>query len=159
MFKVYLAGPICGLTCWQAFAWRKLAKEVIESWGDTLAFVPKLVGETEVPSYAQLLDARIITGPGNKALAAGDYAQVMSCQAIFVYFNLNQPSVGTLIEIGWAYALHKPVLLVCSETATWTSHSFLSFCALDVFTNVRSALVKLHEVYLDWEMTNVATAA
>jgi len=159
MFRVYLAGPIRGLTYWQAFAWRKLAREVIESWGYALAYVPTLPGETRVPSYTQLLDARVIGGAGNEALAAEDYAQVVGCQAVFVYLNSNQPPVGTLIEIGWAYALHKPVLLVCSETATWTSHCFLNFCALDVFTDVRSALVKLHEVYLDWETTNVATAA
>ena len=43
-----------------------------------------------------------------------DYTEIASCD-LFVGFPGSPPSPGTHIEIGWASALHKPMILLLEE--------------------------------------------
>lgn len=91
--KIYLAGPINGCTDEQANGWRSQAKAI----------------------HADVLDpmARDYRGKESENvtdIVEGDKADIDSCDAVLVWFE--RPSVGTAMEILYAWERGKPVAVV-----------------------------------------------
>lgn len=103
MPKIYLAGPMTGHSFDEANDWRLRATKRLEAlYIETLS---PMRGE----SYLQ---------PGNTphtpGIPARDRNDIATCDAVLM--NLlemgSRVSIGTMIELGWADMLRKPVILV-----------------------------------------------
>lgn len=114
--RIYLAGQIAGLSYEGTVSWRSEA--AYELGLDFLCFSPmrakEFLQETGVEVKKGMFTDPIkdaLTSP--KGIVARDHNDVMICDAVLM--NLLEPtkvSIGTMIEIGWAHAYRKPIILV-----------------------------------------------
>lgn len=123
---IYLAGPIAGCSYKEATDWREAVQE---------DFLPGIVGISpmrlkewckrtrkirDVKQYAKIADEQewLISGESH-AIRARDFNDVRTCDMVFAYLpkvlNDRRPSWGTSIEIGWASAQQKPLVLVTDD--------------------------------------------
>lgn len=117
MRTVYLAGPVLGRTKEQANGWRHLVSEALREFGiraiSPLRCEPVEAGSTYGPSYK---DERFGSA---RAIKAKNLFDVASTDLTLAYLPApaegQHQSYGTLLEIGWAHALRKPVVLVSND--------------------------------------------
>ena len=108
---VYLAGPITGLSYNEAVSWRANAKQALApeiDCADPMRGVEFLRHETELqPSYSSYPFTT------NRGLMRRCHFDVCRSTALLVNL-LGAPSrsIGTVMELAWAYHLHKPVVVV-----------------------------------------------
>jgi nucleoside 2-deoxyribosyltransferase len=133
---VYLGGPIAGLTEAQAKTWRAGVQEQLMEANiegiSPLRCEPALEGVYDVPQGAQLNDP-CFGSP--RAIAAKNEFDIRHCDMILVYFpplagktSLAVPSVGTTIELGWAYGLGKSIVFVTRDKYL-KAHPLVQHCA------------------------------
>lgn len=91
--KIYLAGPINGCTDAQANDWRTEAKKSLPDHLDPMA-----------------RDYRGKEAESVNEIVEGDKADIDSCDAVLVWFE--RPSVGTSMEVLYAWERKKPVVAV-----------------------------------------------
>ena len=110
--KVYLAGPITGLSFEGATDWRN---EVVD----------KLVA-VGIDAYSPLRAKAYLRGvnaisdhypdsvlSSRKGITNRDRFDVMRCDVLFAnMLGSTKASIGTAIELGWADAFRKPIVLV-----------------------------------------------
>jgi nucleoside 2-deoxyribosyltransferase len=93
--KVYLAGPINSCTDKEAKAWREKAKVLFPDYLDPMRNDYRGM-ELE---------------PGNADIIVNtDKADIDACDAVLVWFE--KPSVGTSMEVFYAYTKNKPVCVI-----------------------------------------------
>ena len=109
-FKVYLAGPISGLTFDECVLWRNYAKEKLAP---------------EIDAYSPLRNKEFLKGKGklegqyienpmstDRGINTRDHFDVMTSDAILCnLLGTVRVSVGTVMEIAWAFAYKKPLIL------------------------------------------------
>lgn len=115
---VYLAGPITGMLKGAANDWRYEFAEQLKDHGiigiSPLRCEP-LVGERYGGTYA---DPKFGTA---RAIASKNLYDVQSCDMTLAFMpatariDSGHLSSGTLIEIGWANAFRKPLVLVSDD--------------------------------------------
>lgn len=132
--KVYLAGAIAGLTAetaqdWREYAMKKLALREVEdsesvfgtSWIET-----GIVGYSPMRAKEYLASAGVLTSQPDayddyvlssaKGITARDSWDVRTSDLILVnLMGAEKVSVGTVLEIGMAYALNKPIVAAWEE--------------------------------------------
>lgn len=112
---VYLAGAIAGLQFDDATDWRHqatgfLREREIETLNpmrgkDALASRGRI--STDFHDYANC--GAFFTARG---IMTRDFNDVRRCDALLVnLLGLKKPSLGTVMELGWAYALQKPAIV------------------------------------------------
>lgn len=108
---VYLAGPITGegyeeCTTWRQYVAERLAPEVEAL--SPLRNKAFLVGETTIDdSYEHTVVA------SGRGIYLRDKHDVKRADALLIYFGeAKRPSLGTTMEIGWADAWGKPMVIV-----------------------------------------------
>lgn len=120
-FKVYLAGPITGLTYGDSVDWRAYAINKLHDLG--LAGGHKIVGYSPMRGKAYLRhEVKLRDGAYNQTIMSNDHSIVArdfndcrTADAILVNFlDPTMVSIGTILEIGFAKALNVPVVL-CIE--------------------------------------------
>jgi nucleoside 2-deoxyribosyltransferase len=112
---VYLAGGIAGLVGYDAVDWREAAAEELRERGI----------ETLNPMRAK----RVISGGKvisrdfhdyehhgafftSQGIMVRDFNDVKRCDALLVnLLGLEKPSLGTIMELAWAYAMQKPAVV------------------------------------------------
>jgi nucleoside 2-deoxyribosyltransferase len=113
---VYLAGAIAGLQFDDATDWRVQAKHLLDLRGvealDPMRAKNALSSKGRLSSnfndYAH--NGAFFTSRG---IMTRDYNDVKTCDALLVnLLGLVKPSLGTVMELGWAYALQKPAIVV-----------------------------------------------
>jgi nucleoside 2-deoxyribosyltransferase len=124
--NIYLAGPISDCSHGEATEWRKLVEA---------QFLPGIIGVSpmrlkdwckrldriqDVEQYREATsDEEFLISGESHAICARDYNDVSTADMIFAYlpqvYNDRRPSWGTAIELGWASALRKPVVLVTDD--------------------------------------------
>ncbi len=117
MKRVYLAGPIKDCTEEQAKDWRHMVASELEYyniWAISPLRCEPLIGERYKANYA---DPKFGLA---RAIRAKNAFDVRNCDMTFAYLPLPGPGVqhqsyGTIIEIGWAHILGKPVVLVTND--------------------------------------------
>lgn len=110
--KVYMAGPIELVAMDEAMDWRNRLKDYAMRKHEIVMVNPfRLTGET--PHHGKK-NGRLITRR-DRFLAGG-------CDALFM--NLLQPDacVGTIIELGWFDAWHKPVFAWAQDDCKFRNH-------------------------------------
>lgn len=112
---VYLAGGIAGLTGKEATDWRRVAAHYLQLREiETLdpmrakVFRPQERISTDFHDYANR-DVFFTS----RGIMARDFNDVRRCDALLVnLLGLTKPSMGTLMELAWAYAFQKPAVVV-----------------------------------------------
>lgn len=123
---IYLAGGITGLTEAEAKAWRELA---IERLGPQIKGINPLRCEPmqgDSGRYIAEDQASDLKFGHPKAVKAKNFIDVQRCDLLLAY--LPEPSSGTFIEIGWADAMGKPIIIV-SQNPKIVNHPVISACA------------------------------
>jgi nucleoside 2-deoxyribosyltransferase len=132
MSKVYLAGPISGLTLEGCTDWRDQVRDAVHPSIQTLS---PLRGK-------QYLAERCQNGSGTvedsyedmplcskRGINTRDHWDATRCDVIFVNFlGAKRVSIGTVMEIAWAYTRQIPVIIVMEKEGNLHEHSMLSEC-------------------------------
>ena len=128
MKKVYLAGPITGQSFKGSEEWRDVFK--------VLAGQSKLAGRVELYSPLRgkdylLNEVKIQDAyeqhlfSTQRAIMTRDYYDVTTCDALVINFtNAERVSIGTVMEIGWAYAKRTPIIIIGGKGGIH-DHSFI----------------------------------
>src|SRR6266496_3983065 len=113
MARIYLAGPITGLTYEQArFGWRKEFATYLDFNIESLS---------PMRQESHLAEIKNIDGHGydynqlstNKGIFSKDILDIERCDlAVFNFLGATKVSVGSIWEMGYAYARGKPIILV-----------------------------------------------
>lgn len=112
---VYLAGAIAGHVFDDANEWRNDAQFLLSARGiETLS--PLRAKEALGVTHRISTDFRDYSGLGpfftSRGIMARDFNDVKRCDALLVnLLGLQKPSLGTTMELAWAYALQKPVVV------------------------------------------------
>ena len=119
MRRVYLSGPITGLSYGDAAeGWRAAFTKMLPAGLQALSPMrgkEALEGYTELSSvcYPDL----VIASPAG--IVARDRNDVMTCDAVVCNLTgAQRVSIGTMIELGWADAFRKPIVLVMEARGT-----------------------------------------
>ncbi|HEX7060458.1 MAG TPA: nucleoside 2-deoxyribosyltransferase [Woeseiaceae bacterium] len=111
----YLAGGIAGLTGFDATDWRARAARSLADRGietlDPMRAKMVLAGQERISStfrdyehYGAFFRSR--------GIMTRDFNDVKRCDALLVnLLGLTKPSLGTIMELAWAYAMQKPAVV------------------------------------------------
>lgn len=122
--RIYLAGPIGHLSFEDATAWRESAKKKLEAAG-IAAYSPMrskdfLNALPVMPSKPNVYDHPLAT---SKGVMARDHHDCISADALLVNFKgFTKVSLGTAMELAWAYDRHIPVVVVAEPDNVNISH-------------------------------------
>lgn len=144
MKHVYLAGPIVGCNKAEANDWRKSVDlELMRESKDRIRGISPLrcepiVGERYLLNYE---DPKFGTA---RAIGSKNMADVRWCDMVLAYLPiLKTPnwtqSYGALIELGWAHALNKPIIIV-SDDPKIIAHPVTNACAGWVLSDLDDAV-------------------
>ena len=104
---IYLAGPIAGLNEQEATEWRK---GVVDTLPHGIVGISPLRCEP-LKQGMVYTDAR--------AINAKNWLDTESADLVLAFLpkemNERRPSIGTIIEIGWAIGLRKPLIVVSDD--------------------------------------------
>lgn len=143
--KVYLAGPITGLTYDGAQEWREYAKACLAFVG-IVAYSPLRLQETlrahgrldaggTGSSYARLHPLLSASG-----MTARDRHDVRTSDAVLVnLLGAERASIGTAMEIAWADAFRVPTVVALEEGGVH-DHALLTDVASYVARDLDTAL-------------------
>jgi nucleoside 2-deoxyribosyltransferase len=120
--RVYLAGAIAGLNYGDATDWRHQAKFLLAERGiETLnpMRAKNVLGERNGGTIGNSYHDYEKLGPffTSGGIMTRDFNDVKSSDAMLVnLLDLKKPSLGTVMELGWAYALQIPAVVAIEET-------------------------------------------
>jgi nucleoside 2-deoxyribosyltransferase len=114
MFKVYLAGPISGLTYAGAQEWRDEFTRRVD---------PRITAYSPLRGKDYLANAGPLEGSykdfpmsTDKGLTTRDRYDCMGADLVVFYLlGAQRISIGTMIEVGWCDAARKPAVLVIEK--------------------------------------------
>jgi hypothetical protein len=129
-FIVYGAGPISGLTYDGAQSWRDYAKEELRKRGvklvsplrakDYLRGIPALT--KDCAGYGEL---NCMSSP--RGIMTRDHYDATRANALLVnMLGAQSVSIGTVMEIAWAWDNDVPVVLVMEEKGNVHEHAMLN---------------------------------
>jgi len=110
--SIYLAGPISGLSWQESVAWREDISQRFAPMGidcySPLRAKSYLRPEGDI---ADCYEEHVLSS--QRGIFARDWYDCLRCDMVFVNFlNAKTPSLGTAMEIAWAYDNKKPIVLV-----------------------------------------------
>lgn len=133
MKSVYLAGPITGLTYGETIDWRdnviaKLLPHYVK--GLTPMRGKAFLGRaTSIADHYENPSSTIV------AINIRDHNDVYTSDAVLVnLLDSKRVSIGTVMEIAWARAYNKPVVLVMEKTGNVHEHAMLTYHTIRVET-------------------------
>lgn len=112
---IYLAGPCSGLTHVDAKQWRLDVSDALNA--HDIGVINPLRVLDHLPTNILLTDIidDEIMAAGLATFQRCDW-DVRRCDAVLVNFlGACMPSLGTTMEIAWAHAYHKPIVIVDTE--------------------------------------------
>lgn len=135
-FRVYLSGPITGLTGPQASDWRAVVGKKLTEHG--IRVLNPLRGgsylSSQVPDIGKSQEALL----SDKALMRRDKADVYACDVFFAnLIDTKQVSVGTLMEMAWAEDHNKIVVVAMNNDMH--DHPFVRESAI-IFKTLQRAI-------------------
>ena len=155
-FKCYLAGPITGLTRDEAIDWRqkvieKLPPEIQgyspmrgKSFLSHLGALPPHGYET-MPDIGEI--GRIMAS--QTGINRRDFNDVYTSDAVFVNFlGAEKVSIGTVMEIAWAYAFRKPCVVVMEPEKNPHDHAMLRDSSTYITSTIENGIVLLKTLLL-----------
>jgi len=139
-FLVYTAGPITGLTYNDILGWREYVNEMVPEW---ISCISPLRGKHVLKDNPDKIakdvhpDAILSTGI---AINQRDFNDIKRCDLVLVnLLGTTKVSIGTVMEIAWARAFGKPVVLLL-ESGNIHDHTLLKFPAGYITTDLDEAI-------------------
>lgn len=131
--KVYLAGPIAGLSHSECTEWREYAENYLLD-----NFNVKGVSPMRGKGYLAHLPAISKTGEEYvdlgvlstaSAIMARDYFDCTTCDVLLVNFlGAKEPSIGTISEMAWAYMKRTPIVIAIEpDGSNPNEHLFIRY--------------------------------
>ena len=119
--KIYLAGPITGLTYKEATGWRKQVREALpDDW--------KILDPMRGKSHLRGVGALAANFDSGMDAVSRDLSDIRDADVVLAHFAASVTpttvSLGTSCEIGYAYALGKPVVAVVRRNTPY-DHIFI----------------------------------
>ena len=144
---VYLAGPISNKSYSDASAWRYDAARRLREAGmvplDPLVKERHLANRTTMNPHGH--PETVFSTPD--AIFSGDTFEIMRCHILLANLSgADSISIGTMIEIGIAWAWGKKLVLVM-EAENVHGHAFLDTITRSVFTTLDDAVTFITGVY------------
>ena len=132
--RVYLSGPISGLTYEAGISWREYAARAL---APAIAYYSPLRAHGHLDREGELRGAypqHPLTT--SQALTARDRYDCQTCDLLLVNLvDASEVSIGTCIELGWADAWRKPIVLVMEPHGSVHDHPLVrGVCAFQVAT-------------------------
>lgn len=130
MRRVYLAGPITGCSYEGCTEWRDGVRRVLAAY-DIECYSP-MRGKQHLRRGPQAVADAYDRDPQHplstsQGILARDRWDVMSCDLLLVnLLGATRVSIGTCVEMGWADAHRKLVVLVLDPTDSLHEHSFIT---------------------------------
>ena len=130
--RVYLSGPMGGLTVKKACAWRTEATKQLAKFSISVLnpMRDEYDSEQEIIStnYRDFKDRGLFFT--TKSIAARDFNDVKLADCLLINFlGTKTASLGTIVELAWAYALQKPAVIVIeAEGNPHDNHPLLHEC-------------------------------
>ena len=129
--KVYLAGPIGGLDYEGATDWRVDAAKTLSAVGitsyDPMRWKSFLDNEEKISVVANTYTHPLATSRG---IMARDYNDCKTCDVILVNLlpcaETGKPTLGTVMEMAWAYAFQKPLVVIAKDDDEHVLHPMIS---------------------------------
>lgn len=126
MRKVYLAGPISGMTFQGSEEWRDEFKSYIPSGSDIKCFSPlrakqflKKKGVIE-QSYA---DNPLSVDRG--VMTRDHFDCATSDLVVANFMGVERVSIGTVMEVAWAHSYRKPLILIIEKEGNPHDHPMI----------------------------------
>lgn len=140
--KVYLAGPIAGLSWSQATNWRKHASQVLENAGiagwSPLRGKYYLANEENIKASYEVENQPMSTARG---LTVRDRWDVQTSDLVLInLLGAQKPSIGSIVEAAWADSHRIPVVLVMEREGNPNDHPMLRECSSYIFDDLHQAL-------------------
>jgi nucleoside 2-deoxyribosyltransferase len=123
---VYLAGPMEGHSYENAIKWRDKARSLLADVNITTH--SPLRAKEFLKGY--VLDREQVDHPFTTpaGITTRDRFDIQRCDVVLM--NLlpgeEKVSIGTCIEIGWADAFRKPIILVCKKDGVYDKHPMVT---------------------------------
>ena len=133
--KVYLAGIISGLDYKSATTWREYAQQELDKAG--------IIGASPMRAKKHLNPEDKLDEMGydknpmstQEGITTRDRWDVMTCDVVLMnLLGAEKRSIGCSIEVGWADAWRKPIILVAEEGNVHEHAMLLQCCAYRVNT-------------------------
>jgi nucleoside 2-deoxyribosyltransferase len=137
--KIYLAGPITGLSFAESDGWRDEFKALV-AWCDRLECWSPLRGKDYLRGEEAIADAYEQHPMSTaRAILTRDYHDVMTADALVVNLKgATRVSIGTVVEVAWAYQRRIPIILI-DEPGSVHDHAFLREMSSWVVNDVKLA--------------------
>lgn len=139
---IYLAGPIAGCNQGQANDWREYVTQKLSGIPGNIKGISPLrcepiVGEVYELGYE---DPKFGT---SRAISSKNLFDTLNCDMVLAFFpkemNDKRPSIGTILEVGWAHGLRKTVIVV-TDDPYYQNHPVLDTCASWKLDNLDDAV-------------------
>jgi nucleoside 2-deoxyribosyltransferase len=142
--KVYLAGPITGLTYDEAQDWRAGAQRELDAHGiqaysplrgkDYLRAVGRISGTGKEYQHMGALSTP-------RGVTTRDRFDATNCDILLVnLLGATRVSIGTVMEIAWADLCRKQTVVVMEDQGNPHEHMMLEQCTGYRVTNIEDAL-------------------
>lgn len=124
--KVYLAGPITGLSYNGAVEWREVAKAKLADVGisamSSMRSKDYLKSETDLKAlnYKQPLST-------DKGILCRDFRDCTTSDVVIMnLLGAHRVSIGSVMEIAWAHCARVPLVLVMESTGNLHEHGLMT---------------------------------
>lgn len=148
MQTVYLAGPITGCDKSEAQDWRDYAINQLALYG-ILGISPlrcePIVGKRYGSTYQ---DPKFGT---SRAIGSKNLFDVQHATMTLAYLpeDMRRISLGTVVELAWAYAFRKPAILVSTHSEI-INHPVVTTCAAWILPTLDDAIDTLRGILFDY---------
>jgi len=122
---VYLAGPITGTSYGECTSWRQFVQDEL--------LLHNMVGISPMRHKDNLMDQHTIEDTyenqvmsSQRGIFGRDFWDATRCDAVFVnLLGANTTSIGTVMEISWAWHARIPLVLVIEDSGNPHDHAMI----------------------------------
>ncbi len=146
--KIYLAGPMTGLSYKESNAWREYFDKNIDTTQIKCLspFRGKSYLSDEPILKPEYNDYALSTGKG---ITTRDRWDAQRCDLLVVNFlGATTVSIGTVLEIAWADSKRIPIVIIMEEKGNPHEHRMITECAGFRVTTLDDAINIIHSILL-----------
>jgi nucleoside 2-deoxyribosyltransferase len=124
-YKAYLAGPITACSYEGCNDWREYASKILAYMN--IEGLSPLRGKDYLLAETRLMDTydEHVLSQG-RGIMTRDYFDCMRADILIVNFlGAERASIGTAMEVAWAYTKHTPVIAIMEEKGNIHDHSMI----------------------------------
>ncbi len=123
--RVYLSGPITGLTMAEATTWRDEITSELDEFAEILDPMRDVEGSPDT-IVTELLVSADPTMMTDRGLVVRDYTDTITSTILIVnLLGARRVSIGTVIELGWAYQARIPTIVLMEDHGNPHEHAFV----------------------------------